>query len=454
MSVSSINPATGEILETFAETAPAALERILDQAVAAYGAWRRFSYAQRGQAMRQAARILRERRAEYARTMALEMGKPLQQGEAEAEKCAWACEYYAEQAAAMLGDQPRVTDGSRSYVRFDPIGPVLAIMPWNFPFWQVFRFAAPALMAGNAGLLKHAPNVTRCALAIEEVFRQAGFPEGLFRTVILQNEAVAGVIADPRVRAATLTGSDRAGSQVAAQAGTHLKKMVLELGGSDPFLVLEDADVDQAARTAAEARLLNSGQSCIAAKRFIVVESVADRFLETFVSEMAARRLGDPLAPATQLGPQARLDLRANLHRQVTESVRRGARLLLGGKLPDGPGCYYPATVLAAVHEGMPAFDEEVFGPAAAVIRVPDETQALRVANASRYGLGASVWSTDPARGERLARELEVGSVFVNGLVRSDPRLPFGGVKRSGYGRELSEYGLKEFVNIKTVWVA
>ena len=454
MSVSSINPATGETLETFGETAPAALERILDQAVAAYQAWRRFPYAQRGQPMREAARILRERKAEYARTMALEMGKPLKQGEAEAEKCAWACEYYAEQAAAMLGDRPRVTDGSRSYVRFDPLGPVLAIMPWNFPFWQVFRFAAPALMAGNAGLLKHAPNVTRCALAIEEVFTQAGFPEGLFRTVILQNEAVAGVIADSRIRAATLTGSDRAGSQVAAQAGTHLKKMVLELGGSDPFLVLEDADVEQAARTAAEARLLNSGQSCIAAKRFIVVESVADRFLEAFVSEMAARRMGDPLAPDTQLGPQARLDLRANLHRQVTESVQRGARLLLGGKLPDGPGCYYPATVLAAVHEGMPAFDEEVFGPAAAVIRVPDETEALRVANASRYGLGAAVWTADQARGERLARELEVGSVFVNGLVKSDPRLPFGGVKRSGYGRELSEYGIKEFVNIKTVWVA
>jgi len=454
VSVSSINPATGETLETFGETAPAALERILDQAVAAYQAWRRFPYAQRGQPMREAARILRERKAEYARTMALEMGKPLKQGEAEAEKCAWACEYYAEQAAAMLGDRPRVTDGSRSYVRFDPLGPVLAIMPWNFPFWQVFRFAAPALMAGNAGLLKHAPNVTRCALAIEEVFTQAGFPEGLFRTVILQNEAVAGVIADSRIRAATLTGSDRAGSQVAAQAGTHLKKMVLELGGSDPFLVLEDADVEQAARTAAEARLLNSGQSCIAAKRFIVVESVADRFLEAFVSEMGARRLGDPLAPDTQLGPQARLDLRANLHRQVTESVQRGARLLLGGKLPDGPGCYYPATVLAAVHEGMPAFDEEVFGPAAAVIRVPDETEALRVANASRYGLGAAVWTADQARGERLARELEVGSVFVNGLVKSDPRLPFGGVKRSGYGRELSEYGIKEFVNIKTVWVA
>src|SRR5438093_54286 len=454
MAVASINPTTGETLETFAETTPAALERVLDQALAAYQSWSRCSYAQRAQAMREAGRLLRERKTQHARTMALEMGKPLMQGEAEAEKCAWVCDYYAEHAERFLADEPRETDASKAFVRFDPIGPVLAIMPWNFPFWQVFRFAAPALMAGNAGLLKHAPNVTRCALAIEEVFRQAGFPEGLFRTVILQNEAVAGVIADPRVRAATLTGSDRAGSQVAAQAGTHLKKMVLELGGSDPFLVLEDADVDQAARTAAEARLLNSGQSCIAAKRFIVVESVADRFLETFVSEMAARRLGDPLAPATQLGPQARLDLRANLHRQVTESVRRGARPLLGGKRPGGPGCYYPAPVLAAVHEGMPAFDEEVFGPAAAVIRVPDETQALRVANASRYGLGASVWSTDPARGERLARELEVGSVFVNGLVRSDPRLPFGGVKRSGYGRELSEYGLKEFVNIKTVWVA
>src|SRR5881296_217705 len=328
MTVASINPTTGETLETFAETTPAALERVLDQALAAYQSWSRCSYAQRAQAMREAGRLLRERKTQHARTMALEMGKPLMQGEAEAEKCAWVCDYYAEHAERFLADEPRVTDASKAFVRFDPIGPVLAIMPWNFPFWQVFRFAAPALMAGNAGLLKHAPNVTRCALAIEEVFRQAGFPEGLFRTVILQNEAVARVIADPRVRAATLTGSDRAGSQVAAQAGTHLKKMVLELGGSDPFLVLEDADVDQAARTAAEARLLNSGQSCIAAKRFIVVESVADRFLETFVSEMAARRLGDPLAPATQLGPQARLDLRANLHRQVTESVQRGARLL------------------------------------------------------------------------------------------------------------------------------
>jgi succinate-semialdehyde dehydrogenase / glutarate-semialdehyde dehydrogenase len=454
MSVTSINPTTGETLETFTETTPAALDRILDDAVAAYQGWRRCAYAQRAKPMREAARILRERKSSYARTMALEMGKPLKQGEAEAEKCAWVCDYYAEQAEALLADEPRATDASRSYVRFDPIGPVLAIMPWNFPFWQVFRFAAPALMAGNAGILKHAPNVTRCALEIEEIFRDAGLPEGLFRTVILQNEAVAAVIADERIRAVTLTGSDRAGSEVAAQAGRHLKKTVLELGGSDPFIVLPDADVETAAQTAAEARLINSGQSCIAAKRFIVVASVADRFLERFVSAMGSRRMGDPLNPETQIGPQARLDLRTNLHRQVQESVRRGAQLLLGGTLPDGPGFFYPPTVLAAVDQGMPAFDEEVFGPAAAVISVKDEAQAVTVANASRYGLGASVWTQDRARGERVARELEVGSVFVNGLVKSDPRLPFGGVKRSGYGRELSEYGLKEFVNVKTVWVA
>jgi len=454
MTVASINPTTGETLETFAETTPAALERVLDQALAAYQSWSRCSYAQRAQAMREAGRLLRERKTQHARTMALEMGKPLMQGEAEAEKCAWVCDYYAEHAERFLGDEPRETDASKAFVRFDPIGPVLAIMPWNFPFWQVFRFAAPALMAGNAGLLKHAPNVTRCALGIEAIFQEAGFPEGLFRALILSNEAAATVIADPRVRAVTLTGSDRAGSQVAEQAGRHLKKTVLELGGSDPFIVLEDADVALAARTAAEARLLNSGQSCIAAKRFIVVEPVADRFLDAFVAAMRTRRMGDPLAPDTQIGPQARQDLRANLHRQVEASVRRGAQLVLGGTLPEGPGFYYAPTVLAAVAEGMPAFDEEVFGPVAAVIRVKDESQAVRVASASRYGLGASVWTADSARGERLARELEAGSVFVNGLVKSDPRLPFGGIKRSGYGRELSEYGLKEFVNIKTVWVA
>jgi succinate-semialdehyde dehydrogenase/glutarate-semialdehyde dehydrogenase len=454
MRVTSINPTTGETLETFAETTPAELERVLDEAIAAFHSWRRCSYTRRATPMRAAARILRERKSQYARTMALEMGKPLVQGEAEAEKCAWVCEYYAEHAEAMLADQPRVTEASSSYVRFDAIGPVLAIMPWNFPFWQVLRFAAPALMAGNGGILKHAPNVTRCALEIEAVFREAGFPEGLFRSVILQNEAVAPVIADPRVRAVTLTGSDRAGSEVAAGAGRHLKKTVLELGGSDPLIVLADANVEEAARTAAESRLLNSGQSCIAAKRFIVVEPVADRFLETFAAEMQSRRVGDPLQPDTQIGPQARPDLRDNLHRQVEQSVQRGARLLLGGRPVEGPGFFYPPTVLTAVDPGMPAFDEEVFGPAAAVIRVKDEAQAVGVANASPYGLGASVWTRDRERGERIARELEVGSVFVNALVKSDPRLPFGGVKRSGYGRELSEHGLREFVNIKTVWVA
>src|SRR5881296_531761 len=454
MTVASINPTTGETLETFAETTPAALERVLDQALAAYQSWSRCSYAQRAQAMREAGRLLRERKTQHARTMALEMGKPLMQGEAEAEKCAWVCDYYAEHAERFLADEPRETDASKAFVRFDPIGPVLAIMPWNFPFWQVFRFAAPALMAGNAGLLKHAPNVTRCALGIEAIFQEAGFPEGLFRALILSNEAAATVIADPRVRAVTLTGSDRAGSQVAEQAGRHLKKTVLELGGSDPFIVLEDADVALAARTAAAARLINSGQSCIAAKRFIVVERIANRFIERFMTEMRARKVGDPLDPTTQVGPLARLDLRANLHRQVQESVKRGARLVLGGELPAGPGAFYPPTLMVAVEPGMPAFDEETFGPVAAVIRAKDEADAIRIANASPYGLGAAVWTGDPKRGERVAREIEAGSVFVNGLVRSDPRLPFGGVRRSGYGRELSQYGLREFVNIKTVWVA
>ncbi len=453
MAIASINPTTGELLETFPETSGAELERILGRAVAAFRDWSRCPVAARTSPLGEAARLLRERKGSYARTMALEMGKPLAQGEAEAEKCAWACDYYAEHAEQFLAPVVRPTDATRSYVRFDALGPVLAIMPWNFPFWQVFRFAAPALAAGNAGLLKHAPNVSRCALEIEQLLREAGFPDGLFRAVLLPNEAVAPVIADPRICAVTLTGSDRAGSQVAQQAGRHLKKTVLELGGSDPFIVLTDANLDEAARTAADARLLNSGQSCIAAKRFIVVEPVFDRFLERFVAAVAARRLGDPLAAGTDVGPQARADLRANLQRQVEESVRRGARLVLGGRVPEGPGFFYPPSVLTAVANGMPAFDEEVFGPVAAVIRVRDDADAVRVANASPYGLGAAVWTEDRERGERLAADLEVGSVFVNGLVKSDPRLPFGGVKRSGYGRELSEFGLREFVNVKSVWV-
>ncbi|HET9709937.1 MAG TPA: NAD-dependent succinate-semialdehyde dehydrogenase [Gemmatimonadales bacterium] len=452
--IQSINPATGDVVESFAETSRRELDGILDQSDHVFQDWRRRPWSERARLLRVAAGVLRNQKSTYARAMALEMGKPLAQGEAEAEKCATVCDYYAEHAEAFLEQQPRDLDGTASFVRFDPIGPVLAIMPWNFPFWQVFRFAAPALAAGNVGLLKHASNVTRCALLIEDVFRDAGFPEGAFRTLILRTSAVGDVIADARVRAVTLTGSEQAGSAVAEQAGRHLKKTVLELGGSDAFIVLADADLARAARTAADARLINSGQSCIAAKRFIVVDAVADRFAERFVAEMRSRIMGDPLAAGTDVGPQARIDLRTALHRQVQQSVRRGARLAAGGAIPSGAGAFYPPTVLLDVRPGMPAFDEEVFGPAAAVIRARDEADAIALANASPYGLGASVWTEDRARGRRIAAELDVGCVFVNALVRSDPRLPFGGVKRSGYGRELAEFGLREFVNIKSVAVA
>jgi succinate-semialdehyde dehydrogenase/glutarate-semialdehyde dehydrogenase len=430
------------------------IDRILEAAHTTFLEWRHRPFTERAKKMREAARILRAGKEKYARTMALEMGKPIVQGEAEAEKCAATCDYYAEHAESFLTDQLRETEASRSYISFEPIGPVLAIMPWNFPFWQVFRFAAPVLMAGNAGILKHASNVPRCALHIEDIFREAGFPENLFRTVLAGPEKVAAIIADSRVRAATLTGSEAAGSKVAAQAGREIKKTVLELGGSDPFIVLEDADVQKAAKTAADARLINSGQSCIAAKRFIVVEKIADSFLERFVSEMQSRKMGDPFDRQAQVGPQARDDLRASLHRQVEESVKRGAKLLLGGRIPEAPGAFYPPTVLAAVQKGMPAFDEETFGPVAAVIRAQDEAEAIRLANDSSFGLGASLWTRNHERAERLAREIEAGAVFVNEMVKSDPRLPFGGVKRSGYGRELSEYGIREFVNIKSVWIA
>jgi succinate-semialdehyde dehydrogenase / glutarate-semialdehyde dehydrogenase len=454
MSITSVNPATDEVLETLDEASAAEIERGLARAHATFLEWRETPFVRRAELMKNAARVLRSHKARYARSMTLEMGKPIAQSDAEVEKCAWVCEYYAEQAEGFLSEQPRQTDASRSYVRFDPIGPVLAVMPWNFPFWQVFRFAAPTLMAGNTGVLKHASNVPRCALSIEEVFREAGFPEGAFRTLLVGSSAVAGLIGDARIAAVTLTGSDHAGRVVGEQAGRAIKKSVLELGGSDPFIVLADADVPAAARAAADARLVNSGQSCIAAKRFIAVEPIADRFLDLFKTELATRVMGDPLDPKTQVGPQARPDLRDELHKQVEESIKRGARKLLGGEVPRGKGAFYPATLLTAVDKGMPAFDEETFGPVAALIRAKDEGDAIRLANDSMFGLGASLWTQDRKRAEGLAARIEAGCVFVNGMVKSDPRLPFGGIKRSGYGRELSEYGIREFVNIKSVWMA
>src|SRR6266568_4700599 len=454
MSIQSVNPATGEVLETFGPTAPEALEAMVARAHATFLEWRSVPFKVRANCMREVARLLRKDINAHALTMTLEMGKPIVQAEAEVEKCAGCCEFYAENAEAFLAEQPRQTDASKSYVRFDPLGLVLAVMPWNFPYWQVFRFAAPALMAGNAGILKHASNVPRCALAIEKVFDAAGFPGGLFATALIESAPVAGVIADPRVVAVTLTGSERAGIAVAGQAGRQLKKTVLELGGSDPFVVLGDADLAAAAKAAADARLVNSGQSCIAAKRFIAVEAVADRFLALFLNELRSRRMGDPLARETQVGPQARIDLRDELHKQVEESVKRGAKRLLGGEIPRGRGAFYPPTLLAGVDKGMPAFDEETFGPVAAVVRAKDEGDAVRLANDSPFGLGASLWTQDRGRAEHLATQIEAGAVFVNGIVKSDPRLLFGGIKRSGYGRELSEYGIREFVNIKSVWIA
>ena len=454
MTIEAINPATGDLIERFEETPAADVERVLATAQTTFHEWRTVPFHARAQLMRKAAEVLRAKKADYARTMALEMGKPVTQGEAEIDKCAWTCEHYADHAETYLAIQRRESDASSSYIRFDPLGPVLAVMPWNFPFWQVFRFAAPALMAGNVGVLKHASNVPRCALSIEEVFREAGFPRGAFATLLVGSSVVGRLIADPRITAVTLTGSDHAGSQVAERAGRELKKTVLELGGSDPFIVLADADVAATAKQAADARLINSGQSCIAAKRFIVVESIAEAFVPRFVDELRSRRMGDPLARETQVGPQARVDLRDALHKQVEESVRRGAQLLLGGHVPAGKGAFYPPTLLVAVDKGMPAFDEETFGPVAAVIRAKDDADAVRLANDSIFGLGASIWTRDRARGERMAAEIEAGAVFVNGVVKSDARLPFGGIKRSGYGRELSEFGIREFVNIKSVWIA
>src|SRR5262245_17010446 len=454
MPIASVNPATGEKLKGFSAFDNAEIEKRLGRAEGAFKNYRHTTLTERAQLLHAVSELLFQEKQKFAEIITLEMGKLLRDSIAEIEKCARGCRFYAENGARFLEEEPAQTDAAESYVEYQPLGPVLAVMPWNFPFWQVFRFAAPALMAGNAAILKHASNVPGCALAIESVFRDAGFPRGLFSTVLVGSSAVAGLIADRRIVAVTLTGSDRAGSTVAEHAGRELKKTVLELGGSDPFIVLGDADLAATAKMAAEARLVNSGQSCIAAKRFIVAEAVADQFIPRFVEELRARRVGDPLARETQVGPQARADLRDALHRQVEESIRRGARRLLGGEIPSGKGAFYPPTVLTEVSEGMAAFDEETFGPVAAVIRAKDDADAVRLANTSPFGLGASVWTQDRKRAERLAEQIESGAVFVNGIVKSDPRVPFGGIKRSGYGRELSEYGIREFVNIKTVWVA
>jgi succinate-semialdehyde dehydrogenase / glutarate-semialdehyde dehydrogenase len=454
MRFTSINPATGQTLATYDETSSEVMNQLLDRGRQAFRAWRTTSFARRAACMRAAASVLRDRARHYGRLMAEEMGKPIRDGVAEAQKCALCCDFFAEHAPQFLAPEDIDIGAQHSFVAFQPLGVVLAIMPWNFPFWQVFRFAAPALMAGNAAVLKHASNVPGCALAIADVFRAAGFPQDLFNTLLIESKKVERLIEDPRIAAVTLTGSVEAGRAVARKSGEMLKKTVLELGGSDPYLILQDADLEVAATVCTQGRLVNSGQSCIAAKRFIVVESVRPRFEQLFVERMRAQKVGDPLADDTQVGPMARRDLRDGLHAQVEASIAKGARCLLGGKVPEGPGAYYPPTVLTDVRPGMPAHDEELFGPVAAVIAAKDEAAAIEAANHSIFGLGAGILSRDLARAEHLATEaIEAGSVFVNANVQSHPKLPFGGVKQSGYGRELSHYGIKEFVNIKTVVV-
>ena len=454
-SMKSIDPATGEVVGEYEAIAGAELERRLTMAAEAQRSWRGVPPDERARALVRLAAVLEDLTEDGARGMAREMGKPVKEGRAEMQKSAWVCRYYAEHGPGFLADEVVATDAARSYVTYEPLGVVLAIMPWNFPYWQVLRFAAPALVAGNVALLKHAPSVCGCSLAIEDAFARAGFPQGTFPSLLLEESRVADLIADSRVAAATLTGSVRAGRAVASAAGAHLKKTVLELGGSDAYLILEDADLEAAAEACVQSRLINCGQSCIAAKRFIVVAEVRARFEELVLARLEQARVGSPLDETTDVGPLARVELRETLHRQVSRSVELGARLALGGEVPEGPGAFYPPTLLTEVTSGMPAHDEELFGPVAVILEVPGEAAAILAANDSRFGLGAAVFTGDVARGERIAaRELEAGSAFVNAFVRSDPRLPFGGVKESGYGRELSRQGVREFVNAKVVYLA
>jgi len=433
---------------------PSEVSEIIDLTNNAFEEWRQTSFSHRSKLMTNVADVLRVTKEEYSKLMTLEMGKPIAQSRAEVDKCAWVCEYYAENAEKFLSDELIATDALKSFVTFQPLGIVLAVMPWNFPFWQVFRFAAPGLMAGNAGILKHASNVSGCALAIEEVFREAGFPENLFRTILVPSAQMEDVIRNEKIKAVTLTGSVPAGKAVAKSAGSVLKKTVMELGGSDPYIILEDADLEMAADTCVTARLINGGQSCIAAKRFIIVEKIYDKFEKLFVEKMKSKKMGDPFDESNYIGPQASVPLRDELHQQIEKSIELGAKLLIGGIIPEMEGAWYPPTVLSNVKKGMPAYDEELFGPVAALIKAKDEEEAIQIANDSIFGLGAAVFTRDLKRGEMIAKEkIQAGCFFVNSFVKSDPRLPFGGIKESGYGRELSSFGIREFVNIKTVFV-
>ncbi len=453
MPIASINPTTGETIKTFEPLDLNQLEEKLQRAAEAFRTYRQTSFTERECWMQRAAEILESEKPELARTMTVEMGKPIKGAVGEIEKCAWVCRYYAENARHHLADQLVQTEATRSYIHFQPLGPILAVMPWNFPFWQVFRFAAPALMAGNVGLLKHASNVPQCALDIEDIFLRAGFPQGAFQTLLIGPDVVQRVLEDHRVVAATLTGSEPAGRSVAGIAGKQVKKTVLELGGSDPFIVMPSANLADAIKTAVKSRTINNGQSCIAAKRFIVASEIYDEFESGFVKEMKALRVGDPMSESTDIGPLATEQILNDVHEQVKTSVAAGALLLTGGKKLDRTGNFYEPTVLANIPEGAPAYYEEVFGPVAMLFRVADIDEAINLANATTFGLGSSAWTNDPQEQARFIEEIEAGSVFINGMVASDPRLPFGGIKNSGYGRELSEFGIREFVNVKTVWI-
>ncbi len=447
------NPATGEPLATYNLHTDEEVQKAIAYADQAFKEWRKSPFQTRSKMMRSAADVLERNKERYARTITLEMGKTLSSAKAEVEKCAWVCKYYAEHAEAFLADEIVDTDASKSMIAYQPLGVILAVMPWNYPFWQVFRFAAPALMAGNAGILKHASNVPGSALYIQEVFEEAGFPKHLFKSLIIKSDQVEDIVTNKSVRAATLTGSGPAGSAVAAIAGKHIKKTVLELGGSDPYLILEDADLDLAATECAAGRLLNAGQSCIGAKRFIAVDAIYDEFLTRFRKKMADATMGDPMTDVS-IGPMAREDLRSEVHGQVEKSVEMGAQLILGGSIPEGRGAYYPPTILVNVSSGMPAYEEEIFGPVASVIRAQDEAEAIEIANDTDFGLGACIFTRDLVKGERIARDhIDAGCCFVNAFVKSDPRLPFGGVKTSGYGRELSHFGIREFVNTKSIYL-